>query len=188
MDSLCLKVFQSGGNSLGIFRLSPTLVGVSWCLSAALPPPFTPRSLLRGQVPAISHQIKIQDLDQYREGNGNPLQYSCLENSVDRGAQWAAVHGITQSWTRLKRLSNSSSSNKYGRSADQERFTQICPELPRKWVGTRGLCWYHGYGFWQSLGREEKSVLGPLWSPNFRLKHISQPESRELFYLECLGL
>ena len=32
-------------------------------------------------------------------GNGNPLQYSCLENSMDRGARWATVHGITQSWT-----------------------------------------------------------------------------------------
>ena len=35
------------------------------------------------------------------EGNGNPLQYSCLENSMDRGAWWATVHGITESWTRL---------------------------------------------------------------------------------------
>ena len=39
------------------------------------------------------------------EGNGSPLQYSCLENPVDRGAWWAAVHGVAQSWTRLKRLS-----------------------------------------------------------------------------------
>ena len=30
-------------------------------------------------------------------GNGNPLQYSCLENSLDRGARWAAVHGVTKS-------------------------------------------------------------------------------------------
>ena len=39
------------------------------------------------------------------EGNGNPLQYSCLENPVDRGAWRAAVHGVAQSWTRLKQLS-----------------------------------------------------------------------------------
>ena len=39
-----------------------------------------------------------------REGNGNPLQYSCLENSTDRGVWWAAVHGVTQSQTRLKQL------------------------------------------------------------------------------------
>ena len=43
------------------------------------------------------------------EGNGNPLQYSCLENPVDRGAWWATVHGVTQNWTRLKQLSSSSS-------------------------------------------------------------------------------
>ena len=40
-----------------------------------------------------------------REGNGNPLQYSCLANPVNRGAWWAAVHGAAQSRTRLKRLS-----------------------------------------------------------------------------------
>ena len=39
------------------------------------------------------------------EGNGNPLQYSCLENSMDRGASKAIVHGVTQSQTRRKRLS-----------------------------------------------------------------------------------
>ena len=35
------------------------------------------------------------------EGNGNPLQHSCLENSVDRGAWWATVHGVAKSWTQL---------------------------------------------------------------------------------------
>ena len=43
------------------------------------------------------------------EGNGNPLQCSCLENPRDGGAWWAAVYGVTQSRTRLKRLSSSSS-------------------------------------------------------------------------------
>ena len=37
----------------------------------------------------------------FGEGNGNPLQYSCLENPMDRGAWWAAVHGVTKSRTRL---------------------------------------------------------------------------------------
>ena len=36
------------------------------------------------------------------EGNGNPLQCSCLENPRDGGAWWAAVYGVAQSWTRLK--------------------------------------------------------------------------------------
>ena len=43
------------------------------------------------------------------EGNGNPLQCSCLENPRDGGAWWAAVYGVAQSLTRLKRLSSSSS-------------------------------------------------------------------------------
>ena len=42
------------------------------------------------------------------EGNGNPLQCSCLENPRDGGAWWAAVYGVVQSWTRLKWLSSSS--------------------------------------------------------------------------------
>ena len=45
------------------------------------------------------------------EGNGNPLQCSCLENLRDRGAWWAAVYGVAQSRTPLKILSSSSSSN-----------------------------------------------------------------------------
>ena len=35
------------------------------------------------------------------EGNGNPLQYSCLENPMDRGAWWGIVHGVAESQTRL---------------------------------------------------------------------------------------
>ena len=42
------------------------------------------------------------------EGNGNPLQYSCLENPRDGGAWWASAYGVTQSRTRLKWLSSSS--------------------------------------------------------------------------------
>ena len=41
------------------------------------------------------------------EGNGNPLQCSCLKNPRDRGAWWAAVYGAAQSWTQLMRLSSS---------------------------------------------------------------------------------
>ena len=41
------------------------------------------------------------------EGQGNPLQYSCLENPMDRGAWWATVHRVTKSQTQLKQLSSS---------------------------------------------------------------------------------
>ena len=47
---------------------------------------------------------QVQSLGQEhppREGNGNPLQYSCLENPMDRGVQWATVHEVAKSQTRL---------------------------------------------------------------------------------------
>ena len=46
--------------------------------------------------------LKLSDfLSKSREGNVDPLQYSCLENPMDGGAWWAAVHGVVKSWTRL---------------------------------------------------------------------------------------
>ena len=53
----------------------------------------------------------MTSLSRTGEGNGNPLQCSCLENPRDGGAWWAAVYGVAKSQTRLKRLSSSSSSN-----------------------------------------------------------------------------
>ena len=47
-------------------------------------------------------------LSRIGEGNGNPLQCSCLENPRDGGAWWAAIYGVAQSQTRLKQLSSSS--------------------------------------------------------------------------------
>ena len=58
-------------------------------------------------------QSRVETLsweDPSGEGNGNPLQYSCLENPMDGGAWWAAVYRVVQSRTRLKWLSSSSSS------------------------------------------------------------------------------
>ena len=50
----------------------------------------------------ITLPTKVHLVKAIGEGNGNPLQYSCLENPRDRGAWWAAVYGVTQSRTRLK--------------------------------------------------------------------------------------
>ena len=68
------------------------------------------------------------------EGNGNPLQCSCLENSRDGGAWWAAVYGVAQSRTRLKRLSSSSSSrqqditrNSQSRAGENKLLSLIRP-------------------------------------------------------------
>ena len=59
---------------------------------------------------SVSLEIITSPKGDLGEGNGNPLQYSSLENPVDRGAWWAAVHGVAQSQTRLKQLSRGNSS------------------------------------------------------------------------------
>ena len=64
-----------------------------------------------------------------REGNGNPLQCSCLENPRDRGALWAAVYGVAQSWTRLKQLSSSSSSYLVGGEGDEKQYDLPAPQM-----------------------------------------------------------
>ena len=62
------------------------------------------------------------------EENGNPLQCSCLENPRDGAAWWAAISGVAQNQTRLKRLSSSSSSIKEGRKEDRRmKGRKLCP-------------------------------------------------------------
>ena len=71
------------------------------------------------------------------EGNGDPLQCSCLENPRDGGAWWAAVHGVTQSRTRLKQLS--SSSNPLGETTVKKTTLTQSDKCGRK--GIYRLCW-----------------------------------------------
>ena len=74
-------------------------------------------------------KIRVQPMgqeDPLEEGNGNPLQYSCLEDPMDRGAWWATVHGVAKSRTRLR------------------DFTFLCgsvvkTQLPLQWVWVRLL-------------------------------------------------
>jgi len=61
------------------------------------------------------------------EGNGNPLQYSCLENPRDGVPWWAAVYGVAQSRTQLKRLSSSSNIPILGASLAAMQETQVQP-------------------------------------------------------------
>ena len=89
------------------------------------------------------------------EGNGNPLQCSCLENPREGWAWWAAVYGVAQSRTRLKRLSSSSSRNfthwvskvlgARWALADSKAGQMIQPEKQRRWMPVRekkkNLCW-----------------------------------------------
>ena len=52
------------------------------------------------QILILTSHIDLLNID-LGEGNGTPLQYSCLENPMDGGAWWAIVHGVAKSWTRL---------------------------------------------------------------------------------------
>ena len=76
------------------------------------------------------------------EGNGHPLQYSCLENPMDRGAWWCAVHRVTQSRTQLKWLSMHACIGE-GNGNPLQCF---CLENPRD----KGAWWAAVYGVAQS--------------------------------------
>ena len=75
------------------------------------------------------------------EGNGNPLQCSCLEKSRDGGAWWAAIYGITKSWTLLKWLRSSSSRQHKGYSLLSLAIwckDSAFPPHPFRWVSNMG--------------------------------------------------
>ena len=83
------------------------------------------------------------------EGNGNPLQCSCLENPRDGGAWRAAVYGVAQSWTRLKRFSSSSSSWREERGG-----AFLCDRM---------LSWYHCcFSIWPIGCSLLALILGPM--------------------------
>ena len=84
----------------------------------------------------------------YREGNGTPLQYSCLENPMDRGAWWAAVHGVTKSWTRLSDFTFDFSLSCIG-EGNGNPLQCSCLENPRD----GGAWWAAVYGVTQSQTR-----------------------------------
>ena len=101
------------------------------------------------------------------EGNGNPLQCSCLENPRDGGASWAAVYGVAQSRTWLKRLSSSSSSNKscmnmVSLSPLQYLIVQICLFRSNYMLITN-----HGHNFCTSRCDSETSMNFLIFLHNF---------------------
>ena len=69
------------------------------------------------------------------EGNGNPLQCSWLENPRDRGAWWAAVYGVAQSWTRLKWLRSSSSRSRWPKYCSFSKIIQGWKDRPLDLTG-----------------------------------------------------
>ena len=92
------------------------------------------------------------------EGNGNPLWCSCLENPRGGGAWWAAVYGVAQSRTRLKRLS-SSSSNSGGKEIHHSCLTEDKPVLLRLKITS---CSAQGpsISYFKFSLRRNKSLLG----------------------------
>ena len=73
------------------------------------------------------------------KGNGNPLQCSCLENPRDGGAWWAAIYGVTQSWTRLKCLSLSQAVMWARNTAQKTKQIQAYQQSPRRKVRWKDL-------------------------------------------------
>ena len=77
----------------------------------------------------------------FGQGNGNPLQYSCLENPRDGEAWWAAIYGVAQSRTRLKWLSSSSSKDVCKKKkickGKGRKMLELCPQ---KQVGLLRCC------------------------------------------------
>ena len=58
-------------------------------------------SLLYSSIAVLSRELLVKAKKEFGDGNGTPLQYSCLENPMDGGAWWAAVHGVAKSRARL---------------------------------------------------------------------------------------
>ena len=95
------------------------------------------------------------------EGNGNPLQCSCLENPRNSGVWWAAVYGVAQSQTRLKQRSSSSSSSCY-----------IWASLVAQWVNQPAMqetacnAGLPGFDPWvRKIPWRRKSQLSPVFLP-----------------------
>ena len=83
--------------------------------SAAKTPPTVRR---HGDVGSISRSGRSPG-----EGNGNPLQYSCLENPMDRGAWWATVHGVSKELDTTEKLNKNNKTSRYSFIADITFFS-----------------------------------------------------------------
>ena len=136
-----------------------------------------------GQKPSWKRSpLTLPSLSRIGERNGNPLQGSCLENPRDGGAWWAAISGVAQSRTRLKRLSNSSSRAARTYTALGNRLLEgtnktLCTPGPRRkeqWPHKRltknclcvskSLRWRHGLAVaCRRVGRTEgpSACMGP---------------------------
>ena len=115
--------------------------------------------------PALHYPKKSNGSVRVGEGNGTPLQYSCLENPMDGGAWWAAVHGVAKSRTRLSDFTFTFHFSLWCIGEGNGNPLQCsCLENPKD----RGAWWTAVYGVAQSrtqLKRLSSSVLNPGWRP-----------------------
>ena len=110
------------------------------------------------------------------EGNGNPLQCSCLENPGDGAAWWAAVYGVAQSWTRLQWLSSSSSYVPRRPFCNRSQWVFLPFPLCLKWVW-RMMCVSGSVHGWTQGGLrtlQSAAVLGQWFSPEFPIKALGK--------------
>ena len=113
----------------------------------------------------------------FGEGNGNPLQYSCLENSMDGGAWWATVHGVTKSRTRLSDFTTRSSlamtlfletstlnlkSPWTARRSHQSILKEINPEYSLEGLMLKLKLQYFGHLTWRAESLERTLMLGKI--------------------------
>ena len=104
--------------------------------------------------------------DPLEKENGNPLQYSCLDNSTDRGAWWATVHGVTKSWTWLGGLTFA-----FFFFAKQIRKVHQCGVGKSIWKMPTMRWWWCFDGYW--------SLFSKLWAMNiwWSFKERSSPSA-----------
>ena len=93
----------------------------------------------------VVRQVLFKTIALGGEGNGTPLQYSCLKNPTDRGAWWAVVHGVARSRTRLSDFTFTF----HFPALEKEMATYSCLENPRD----GGAWWAAVYGVAQSRTR-----------------------------------
>ena len=121
------------------------------------------------------------------EGNGNPLQCSCLENPRDRGAWWAAAYGVAQSRTRLKRLSSSSSSSSIAclsvsflqQLASPRLVVQRLKRLPAMWE-----TWVLSLGWEDPLEKETATLSSTL---AWKIAWMEEPGGLQSMGLQRVG-
>ena len=99
-------ILKNNANSISNNCLKHTSISINHIRVVLLPILHTFCELNKCSLTILSHNICVSmnicnSIQRIGEGNGTPLQYSCLENSMDGGAWWAAVHGVARSQTRL---------------------------------------------------------------------------------------